>query len=297
MTSFRPHQLNLNSSHFRFGAQQRCDLRSSTKAGSNSDMINRRDIFLALGLTVASMIVITLLLYLFGPDWAVYAPATCTTTRCFCELPMAGALIVQPANSWSSYGYAFAGFLMILLARGDNWRSGFHPAAASLFGFTAIFVGLGSVLLHATLTLWGQFFDVMGMYLTSGFMLASAIARWRRLSGKQAVTLYIVLVALLLTILYVQPEARRWLFAVVLITAILIEMVFARPLRPGIKVVYYLAGIGTKAIAFTIWNLDQHGTLCAPQSLLQGHAIWHLLGAMSLWLTFLYYRSEALQAH
>jgi hypothetical protein len=45
-------------------------------------------------------------------------------------------------------------------------------------------------------------------------------------------------------------------------------------------------------VAFTIWNLDQHGTLCTPDSLFQGHAVWHLLGATSLWLTFLYYRSE-----
>lgn len=255
-------------------------------------MIKQRDIGFAIILTIASMIGITLLLALLGPDWSIYAPATCTTTRCFCELPRGGALIVQPANSWSSYGYAFAGFLMIALSRGAGWRTGFPRAAAALFGVTAIFVGLGSVLLHATLTLWGQFFDVTGMYLTSGFMVASAIACWRGLSGRQALALYVVLVGALLTVLYVQPEVRRWLFGVVLISAIAIEMIFARPRRPGIKVSYYLAGIVTKAVAFTIWNLDQHGTLCAPQSLFQGHAVWHLLGATSLWLTFLYYHSE-----
>ncbi len=259
-------------------------------------MIRQRDILAALGLTILSMIGITVLLRLLGPDWAIYAPATCTTTRCFCEFPRAGSFIVQPANSWSSYGYAFGGFLMIVLARGANWRSGFHPVAATVFGITAIFVGLGSVLLHATLTLWGQFFDVTGMYFTSGFMLVSALACWRGLSGRQAATLYVLLVAALLAVLYTQPEVRRWLFAVVLIAAILIEMAFARPLRPSIKVGYYLAGIGTKAVAFTIWNLDQNGTVCAPQSLLQGHAIWHLLGAISLGLTFLYYRSEQAQA-
>ena len=255
-------------------------------------MIKQSDIIFASVITLASMIGITLLLGLLGPDWSIYAPATCTTTRCFCELPRGGSLIVQPANSWSSYGYAFAGFLMISLSRGTGWRSGFPAIAASVFGATAIFVGLGSVLLHATLTLWGQFFDVTGMYLTSGFMVASAIACWRGLSGRRAAMLYIVLVGALLTVLFVQPEVRRWLFGAVLISAILIEMIFARPRRSGVKVSYYLAGMATKAVAFTIWNLDQHGTLCAPQSMLQGHAVWHLLGATSLWLTFLYYHSE-----
>jgi Ceramidase len=257
-----------------------------------SPRISAPQLATAAGLTALSMAAIWLLLSLLGPDWSVYAPATCTATRCFCELPRADAMIVQPANSWSSYSYAFAGFLMILLSQGRGWTSGFHRHAAALFGFTAIFVGLGSVLLHATLTLWGQFFDVMGMYLTSGFMLVSAIARWRNLPSRGAVVLYLAVVGGLLVVLYLVPEVRRSLFAVVLIAAIALELIYARPRRAGIMLSYYVAGIATKALAFAIWNLDQHGLVCQPESLFQGHAIWHLLGATSLWLTFLYYRSE-----
>ena len=254
--------------------------------------ITTRQIGFAALLTILSMLAIWLLLNAIGPDWAVYAPATCTATRCFCELPRIGSLVLQPANSWSSYGYAFAGFLMIVLSQGQSWKSRFRSEAATAFGLTAIFVGLGSVLLHATLTLWGQFFDVMGMYLTGGFMLISALARWRGLPPRLAIVLYLVLVSALVMVLYQIPDVRRWLFAVVLLAAIVIELGFARPRRARVRVGYYFAGIATKAVAFTIWNLDQHGTLCAPESLLQGHAAWHLLGATSLWLTFLYYRSE-----
>jgi Ceramidase len=260
-----------------------------------NDALNRirpPQLFWAATLTAISMIAIWAFLYALGPDWAVYAPATCTTTRCFCELPRAGSYVVQPANSYSSYGYAFAGFLMMVLARGRDWSSGFHPDAASVFGVTAIFVGLGSVLLHATLTLWGQFFDVMGMYLTSGFMLVSALARWRDMPMRAAIVLYCGVVGALLLILYGVPEVRRSLFAVVLLAAIIVELVFARPRRTGVKTSYYVMGIVTKAIAFTIWNLDQNGVVCTPESLLQGHAVWHVLGAAALWLTFLYYRSE-----
>ena len=181
---------------------------------------------------------------------------------------------------------------MIVLSKGTNWHSGFHRHAAAWFGLTAIFVGLGSVLLHATLTLWGQFFDVMGMYLVSGFMAVSAIARWRNLSARETVFLYLSLVGGLLIVLYLVPEVRRSLFAVVLLAAIALEMMFARPLRHRVRVSYYLAGIAIKAVAFIIWNLDQHGIVCQPDSLFQGHAVWHLLGATSLWFTFSYYRSE-----
>lgn len=254
--------------------------------------ISLRQFALAAAFTLLSMAAIWLLLFALGPSWSLYAPASCTATRCFCELPRGGALIVQPANSWSSYGYAFAGFLMIVLSQSAGWRSRFRPEAASWFGMTAIFVGLGSVLLHATLTLWGQFFDVMGMYLVSAFMLVSAIARWRGLQMKTSAIFYLALVTGLLLVLYQLPDVRRWLFAVVLVAAIVIEFGFARPRRKGVRAGYYIAGIMTKAVAFGIWNLDQHGTLCTPESLFQGHAVWHLLGATSLWLTFLYYRSE-----
>ncbi len=255
-------------------------------------MITSRDFAVALGLTALAALATTLLLMALGPDWAIYAPATCTATRCFCEFPRIGSLVVQPADSWSSYGYVLVGMLIIVLARGSHWRSGFDPRAAAFFGVAAIFVGLGSVLLHATLTLWGQFFDVTGMYFTSGFMLVCALTRWRGLSERQAITLYVVIVGILLALLYAIPEVRRWLFAVVLIAAIVLEMGFARPLRPGVKPRYYVTGIAAKVVAITIWNLDQHGVVCAPHSLLQGHAAWHLLGATALWFTFSYYRSE-----
>ena len=255
-------------------------------------MTTVRNIGIAFGLTLLSAMGVFVLLAALGPDWAQYAPATCTATRCFCEFPRTGALILQPANSWSSYGYAFVGLLMIVVSRTAEWRSGFHRDAAAFFGITAILVGLGSVLLHATLSLWGQFLDVTGMYFTSGFMLVSALTRWRNLGERQAVALYVVLLTLLLALLYAVPEVRRWLFAVVLIAALVAELAFARPKRPGIRVRYYLIGIALKAVAFMIWNLDQHGVVCAPRSLLQGHAAWHLLGATSLWFTFLYYRSE-----
>ena len=247
---------------------------------------------LAFTLMALSVAITFGLLMILGPDWSRFAPASCTETRCFCEMPRAGTLLLQPANSLSSYGYVFVGFLMILLARSRDWISAFPPLSASVLGVAAIIVGIGSVLLHATLTLWGQFFDVLGMYLISGFFLVSALAKWRGIPNRSAMIYYGLLCAVLVAILYALPEVRRWLFAVVLVAAIILELVFARRLRPQVRTGYYVAGLVANIVAFTIWNLDQRGQLCAPESLLQGHAVWHLLGAVALWFAFLYYRSE-----
>ena len=200
-------------------------------------------------------------------------------------------MLLQPSNSYSSFAYVFVGCLIIILARSRDWISALHPWAAVILGVAAI-IGVGSVMLHATLTLWGQFFDVMGMYLVSGFFLISALARWRGIPDRQAAIYYAALSIVLIAILYALPEVRRWLFAVVLLVAITLEILFARPLRPQVKLSFYIFGLIANAIAFLIWNLDQNGQLCSPESLIQGHAIWHLLGALALWFAFLYYRSE-----
>ncbi len=54
---------------------------------------------------------------------------------------------------------------------------------------------------------------------------------------------------------------------------------------------YGAAALASMLIAFVIWNLSQHGW-CDPHSLLQGHAVWHLLGALAAYLLFRFYASE-----
>jgi hypothetical protein len=243
--------------------------------------------------TIIAIIATWGLLAIMAPFNAGLAPATCTTTHCFCENPRLGSLFLQPSNSWSSFGYVFTGFFLMLDARARRGSNAFPPEGAIMFGIAAITVGVGSVLLHATLTLWGQFADVLGMYLVSGFALVYALAKIGRLDRAKSAMLYIVVCAVLVTVLLIAPEARRWLFFVVLLTALIIEIVFARPLRPNVILRYLLLGVVVKAVGFGVWVLDQNRTLCAPDSLIQGHAFWHLCGAVSLWLTYCYFRSES----
>lgn len=130
------------------------------------------------------------------------------------------------------------------------------------------------------------------MYLVGSFMLVRGVARWRGIADRTAMLLYLGLCAALVAVLIAVPEVRRYLFAALLVSAIVVELGFARRLRREAKVRFYLLGILAKAVAFAIWNLDQHLILCVPDSLWQGHSAWHLLGALSLWLTYVYYRSE-----
>jgi Ceramidase len=243
-------------------------------------------------LTALTALATYTLLATLGPDWTRFLPATCLAAHCFCEVPRAGELILQPANSWSSFGFVAVGFWIILVAGRPSAHTRFAAFPAIWFALTAILIGVGSFLLHATLTLWGQFWDVVGMYLFSAFTLTYAVRRWRALGDGAAILLYLALCAVLIGFLIAIPETRRWLFAVVLIADIAVELTFARPKRPGVEVRWYLYGIALQATAFAIWIADLTRTLCDGNSLIQGHAVWHLLNAAAVWTAYRYYRSE-----
>ena len=244
------------------------------------------------GLLSAVWVAITLaFLQVTGPDWGIYPPATCLGTHCFCELPRTGDLLLQPANSWSSFGFVVVGSWIMLGAATRPGRA-LSGIAAMWLGFTAIVIGAGSALLHASLTLWGQFADVLGMYLLGAFILTWALMRWRGLSGRTAIAVYLVVAGGLIASLWLWPESRRWLFAVLLLVSIAAEWFGARPHRRGVAGRYFLLGLAANTLAFAIWILDQTRVVCAPESLMQGHAAWHLLGAVAVALSYAYYRSE-----
>ena len=254
-------------------------------------MTKARQALLTAVLTALAAALTLALLQALGPDWTRFLPATCLASHCFCELPRTGDLLLQPANSWSSFGFVGVGLWIMLGAR-NSPTSALAGPAAGWFGFTAIVIGIGSVALHASLTLWGQFADVLGMYLLGSFTLAWAMMRWRGLSPAAAIALYLLVAGSLIGALWGWPETRRWLFAALLVTAIAVEWWLARPRRPGVNARLLLCGLAANALAFAIWIADQAGTLCAPASPWQGHAAWHLLGAAALACSHGYYRSE-----
>ena len=251
---------------------------------------------LAVALTAAWSAFGFAIVSILGPEWHWFAPASCQP-NCFCELPRTGEVLLQPANSLSSLGFVAVGAWIMLDAAQPSPRRAMGVLATMWFGFTAIAIGIGSLFLHASLTLWGQFADVAGMYLLGAFILARAIARWRGLAAEPAVAVYALLCAALIAALWLWPDTRRWLFALLLLAALIVEWGLARPLRPGLRHRLLLWGLGLNLVAFAIWILDQTRTLCAPQSWLQGHALWHLLGAAAVLATYGYYRSEAAADH
>ena len=220
--------------------------------------------------------------------WEGWARATCLPDHCFCEA-IAARPVAQPANSWSSLAFVLAGLLVahwpaLAGAGGLKNRMAIEPAYRQLYGYALVATGLGSFFYHASLTFAGQVADMTGMYLVITFALLYCLARARR---AEVVTIYVVGNAGLMWFQVSFPDLRRYVFGLLVIAVLVLEHRRRRANR-----VWLWRGAGALGLGFAFWVLDITRVVCAPGSILQGHAAWHALGALAGWFLFRYYWSE-----
>ena len=251
-----------------------------------------------------------------------WRPATCMPDACFCEAIGSG-FIRQPIDTWSNLAFVLVGLLILEdVLRPSSARSNLlaqRRVYGIIYAVAALLIGLGSWFYHASLTFVGQWFDVMGMYLLGTFMVLYTIARLRPLSGRAFTLSYVLFNVALGFSLIVVPELRRYLFGILLVVTIVLEVViryrsrglpvsgatrrraagrsrkrsdYTDRLKPQLQNSYFIAALLIYVLAQIIWTLDLNHIVCDPVSVLQGHAVWHVLTALSAGLLYLYYRSE-----
>ena len=229
-------------------------------------------------------------------QWNNWQPATCFPDRCFCEA-IRNSIIHQPANTWSSLAFVLVGLIVMQLSSNDHSQRNQHylitkhAGLSTLFAIALMIIGLGSAFYHASLTFIGQFFDVFGMYLIATFIIIYALNRTnQRIS--MMIRSYILLNLVLALALWFIPDLRRYLFGMLIVIGLLLEVRSVRSSRSTINVRYLNYALIAMTTAFIIWILDLAKIVCFPTNLIQGHAMWHLLGAISALYLYLYYCSE-----
>lgn len=215
-------------------------------------------------------------------------PATCLPDDCFCEA-IRDSLIRQPANTWSSLAFVIAALFVALRMRSSGRaRAALPGAEAWLFIAALAFVGFGSALYHARLTFLGQVLDVSGMYFVATFILLHRLGPRFGLPPTGSVAAFVTANAALMAAQVTTPSLRRVAFGVLLGAALIVEWRASRLGRA-----WLLRGTALMVLAFVIWILDRERVLCAPESLLQGHAVWHILGAIAAVCLFRSYEEAA----
>lgn len=204
--------------------------------------------------------------------WQGLTPADCAEyceahTRC--GALAARAAIQQPLNSWSNAAFVFVGLLAVRTR---------PRLLAWLFAASALVLGVGSFLFHASVTREMQWLDMVGTYavvvaigalglqrlgvragaaaaLALGLDALFAIFKWR-IDGAVALPLLVLAAAVPMALLV--RAGRGSARAALLPLALLVAATLLR-------------------------EADVRRVLCWPDSaLFQGHAVWHLLCAASL---------------
>lgn len=218
----------------------------------------------------------------------------------FCERAHDG-LIKQPANTVSNLGFVAAGLLVAWHASyRDTARHVMSTRVATAFACVVVLLGPASAAMHATQSEWGGQLDMLSMYLVAGFAAAWAWARWTRRGVRTFATAYTgCVLASVLVGLWPHPVpvvnySGNLAFGALLVAAVVLEVRLWRRGETSTRFVHGVVALASMLVAFAIWLLSTHGW-CDPGSIWQGHAAWHLLGAVAAYWLYRLYASERLR--
>ena len=242
------------------------------------------------------------------PNACVYE----TPHGCYCEAfdleaVEAGAPGVrQPVNTWSNLYALITAFIVAFFRYQDRRQTGGSPAANLLYSdslipdlyiFAVLFLGLGSMFYHGSLTIWGGVVDGLSMYMLAAFLPFYSIRRfmpsdrlfWLGYAGS-------VMVA---TLLHgrVLPA-----FAIILIfIAAYLAVELHLYLKTGVLLIgtsdahwYWGLAVGSIVAATFFWWASHTGNfMCGPNSFFQPHGLlWHPLAGVMAVLLYFYWREE-----
>ncbi len=211
----------------------------------------------------------------------------CTATLCFCETPSDGPWR-QPANTWSN----LAPLLISLAVAADAAR---RRLTVLGFAFPAmlVFQGLGAMFFHASLKSWAGAIDASSMFTIVGLLLSINLLRAGRVTRAGLVGLWLALVAAGLALGWVAPEVVSPVMFLLVIAVLGSEVWLARHGRTPFPT-WFRVGIWVFLAGVAVWfgSAIEGAPLCRPDSLWQGHALWHVTSAVAIGLFWVHVRKN-----
>mmetsp|Transcript_17022 Transcript_17022/g.26349 ORF Transcript_17022/g.26349 Transcript_17022/m.26349 type:complete len:337 (+) Transcript_17022:340-1350(+) len=241
---------------------------------------------------------------------------------CLCERPRGekpgDVWFAQPVNTVSNIGFVIVGLSIAYVSdtrrfpSPDWWTSRNNLMTQTklyptVYSTLVSIMGPGSAFLHASFLKWGQQIDILCMMNIGTFLVIYGLVRNLDLTQITAVLLQssIMTGLTLWTVLFTPSVLQsRTAFASLLLAAGVLEGIIRlqQYWKKWIKkeaptsatdLRLLLGAIGTAGLAIIIWIPSKTGgPLCDPDSLFQGHAVWHVLCAIALGFLFLYALSE-----
>ncbi|HMG25755.1 MAG TPA: ceramidase domain-containing protein [Acidimicrobiia bacterium] len=193
-------------------------------------------------------------------------------------------LLGQPANTLSSLAYVLAGALLL-------WRAVAGRRHASLgcvvYAAAVIAVGAGSVAFHGPMPGWGRFAHDLSIAAVLAFVIGYDVALVRGAAVARGLVIFGALTGVCAVVLTGWPDAADGLDVLLVAGAVAAEVAAAR--SPAARALadarVWIVGAGVLAIGAILNALGRTGgPWCDADSLVQLHAVWHVVTAFVLWL-------------
>ncbi len=199
--------------------------------------------------------------------------------------------INEPANAWSNLAYLLVAAWLLFLTRGGK---SMPHSLLRFFAPVIAIIGACSFLYHASNVYLTQMLDFLGMYLFCCLLLLLNTVRLRWLSLSAFPTAFVSGVILLtgataLLARYHLPI--QGLVSLLTLGIVLTELLIHRRAAGGYSLRVFWGSFVLLVLAAACSGLDLSRKWCDPTNhILQGHAAWHVLSALSLLVAFYHYR-------
>jgi len=258
-----------------------------------------------IGVVMAPFLLFVLLGWPGGEDTCV------ARDLCFCEYVTPGSIgqrgVRQPVNTWFNlYSIFTSGLVALMLYRDrrngpNDWnvmRS--NNFIADFYVFAVLFLGLGSMWMHASLVGWAGHIDSLSMYVYAAFLVAYTL---RRLVASDVLfwIVYAVLVVAfeVVSILWTSDDKSLVLILILVLLYLGLEVTVCITQRKAFQgrpltIALWVLAVVSIGLATLFWGLSQTGgAMCWPHSFFQPHGLlWHPLAGVMAVLLYFYWREE-----
>jgi hypothetical protein len=248
-----------------------------------------------------------------GPDWVNNSRALDLS---YCE-QFAWFHYFQPINTLSDLSFVFFGCLLLYMHCKRKYlgkkqylnRITGMDDYTQFYGCIIIFMGPGSMLYHGTMTAVGGLLDGTSMYGLAGFLCAYNAVRVFNLRKAWFLGIFISLIILFTCIAcvsYVLEHGKHVTYVMYAFVGVafifqFLALISRHVHTDGLGVFCFWLGGGLIIIASLIrdasqtagsWCLVGNSVFTPGTHLLQGHAIWHVMSAIGVFLFYFYFARE-----
>ncbi|GAB3883248.1 ceramidase domain-containing protein [Spirosoma agri] len=245
--------------------------------------------------------------WLTGAIWTGMTPSQSALTVEYCEFNHVHHFFHQPVNTYSNLAYFFFGVFLVGIAQKDyrnrpsqrDNRLAAFPLLSILMGSCFLYLSLGSAFFHASLTYVGQRIDMNATY--SIMLTLMGIALYHVFDGltptetqkKGFVIALVVLILAFLKIALLVPSSRLVPALILGLNGLMVVNYSQH--RKSRSIWWIIGSLVLIVMAIKIRTLDVQKVGCDPYSLIQGHALWHVLTALSSFCSYAFFRFAGTQ--